>query len=110
MCARLTTHGWPKGLLKIQMPIRIHLYRNYTKCRERVKLPRRARKLQTACRKRATPALFPVSTANTVLFAAVLFFASASGKFEQRRVRVIAFAFAVAVFAFAVIRMLMLPQ
>src|SRR5205814_5026236 len=40
--------------------------------------------------------------ANTVLFAAVLFFASASGKFEQRRVRVVAFAFAVAVFAFAV--------
>src|SRR5206468_3521742 len=48
--------------------------------------------------------------ANTVLFAAVLFFASASGKFEQRRVRVVAFAFAVAVFAFAVIRTLMLPQ
>ena len=47
--------------------------------------------------------------ANTVLFAAVLFFASASGKFEQRRVRVIAFAFAVAVFAFAVIRTVMLP-
>jgi hypothetical protein len=40
----------------------------------------------------------------------VLFFASASGKFEQRRVRVVAFAFAVAVFAFAVIRTLMLPQ
>src|SRR5437773_8862581 len=48
--------------------------------------------------------------ANTVLFAAVLFFASASGKFEQRRVRVVAFAFAVAVFAFAVMRTLMLPQ
>jgi hypothetical protein len=48
--------------------------------------------------------------ANTVLFAAVLFFASASGKFEQRRVRVVAFAFAVAVFAFAVIRTLMLPM
>jgi hypothetical protein len=48
--------------------------------------------------------------ANTVLFAAVLFFASASGKFEQRRVRVVAFAFAAAVFAFAVVRMIMLPQ
>ena len=48
--------------------------------------------------------------ANTVLFAAVLFFASASGKFEQRRVRVLAFAFAVAVFAFAVIRTTMLPK
>jgi hypothetical protein len=47
--------------------------------------------------------------ANTVLVARVLFFASASGKFEQRRVRVIAFAFAVAVFAFAVVRTLMLP-
>ena len=48
--------------------------------------------------------------ANTVLFATVLFFASASGKFEQRRVRVVAFAFAVAVFAFAVIRTGMLPR
>jgi hypothetical protein len=48
--------------------------------------------------------------ANTVLFAAVLFFASASGKFEQRRVRVVAFAFAVAVFAFAVVRTAMLPR
>src|SRR5438876_7738210 len=47
--------------------------------------------------------------ANTVLFATVLFFASASGRFEQRRVRVVAFAFAVAVFAFAVIRTVMLP-
>lgn len=47
--------------------------------------------------------------ANTVLFAAVLFFASASGKFEQRRVRGVAFAFAVAVFTFAVVRMAMLP-
>jgi hypothetical protein len=47
--------------------------------------------------------------ANTVLFAAVLFFASASGKFEQRRVRVVAFAFAVAVFLFAVLRTAMLP-
>jgi hypothetical protein len=47
--------------------------------------------------------------ANTVLFATVLFFASASGKFEQRRVRVVAFAFAVGVFVFAVVRTLMLP-
>jgi hypothetical protein len=47
--------------------------------------------------------------ANTVLFATVLFFASASGKFEQRRVRVVAFAFAVAVFAFTVMRTAMLP-
>src|SRR6476661_4439419 len=48
--------------------------------------------------------------ANTVLFATVLFFASASGKFEQRRVRVVAFAFAVAVFLFAVVRIAMLPR
>jgi hypothetical protein len=48
--------------------------------------------------------------ANTVLFATVLFFASASGKFEQRRVRVLAFAFAVAVFVFAVVRTAMLPR
>lgn len=48
--------------------------------------------------------------ANTVLFATVLFFASASGKFEQRRVRVVAFAFAVAVFGFALVRTLMLPR
>jgi hypothetical protein len=48
--------------------------------------------------------------ANTVLFAAVLFFASASGKLEQRRVRVVAFAFVVPVFAFAVIRTAMLPR
>jgi hypothetical protein len=43
--------------------------------------------------------------ANTVLFATVLFFASASGKFEQRRVRVTAF-----MFAFAVARTAMLPR
>src|SRR5215472_11783124 len=48
--------------------------------------------------------------ANTVLFAAVLFFASASGKFEQQRVRTVAFLFAVAVFIFAVTRTAMLPM
>jgi hypothetical protein len=48
--------------------------------------------------------------ANTVLFATVLFFASASGKFEQRRVRVVAFIFAVAVFLFAVLRTAILPR
>lgn len=48
--------------------------------------------------------------ANTVLFATVLFFASAAGKFEQRRVRIVAFAFAVAVFLFAVARTVMLPR
>src|SRR5215831_9857791 len=48
--------------------------------------------------------------ANTVLFAAVLFFANAAGKFKQRRVRVLAFAFAVAVFVFALMRTAMLPM
>jgi hypothetical protein len=47
--------------------------------------------------------------ANTVLFATVLFFASASGKFEQRRVRMVSFAFATAVFLFAVVRTATLP-
>ena len=47
--------------------------------------------------------------ANTVLFATVLFFASASGKFEQRRIRLVAFVFAAAVFIFAVVRTAMLP-
>jgi hypothetical protein len=47
---------------------------------------------------------------NTVLFAMVLFFASASGKFEQWHVRVVAFGFAAAVFAFTVPRTAMLPQ
>jgi len=47
--------------------------------------------------------------ANTVLFATVLFFASASGKFEQRRVRMVSFAFATAVFLFAVVRTAILP-
>jgi hypothetical protein len=48
--------------------------------------------------------------ANTVLFATVLFFASAAAKFEQRRVRTVAFAFAIAVFAFAVARTIILPH
>ena len=47
--------------------------------------------------------------ANTVLFATVLFFASASGKFEQRRVRLVAFIFAAVVFVFTVVRTAVLP-
>src|SRR5512133_4228738 len=47
--------------------------------------------------------------ANTVLFAAVLFFANTAGRFEQRRVRVRAWTFALAVFAYAVVRIAMLP-
>ena len=48
--------------------------------------------------------------ANTVLFAAVLFFANAASKFEQRRVRAVSFLFALAVFAFAVARIVTLPR
>ena len=48
--------------------------------------------------------------ANTVLFAAVLFFANAAGKFEQRRVRVPSFFFALAVFVFALTRIIVLPR
>lgn len=47
--------------------------------------------------------------ANTVMFAAVLFFANAAGKFEQARVRIVSFFFAVAVFAFALLRIALLP-
>jgi hypothetical protein len=47
--------------------------------------------------------------ANTVLFATMLFFANAAGKFEQRRVRLIAFFFALAVFTFAIAQIVMLP-
>ena len=47
---------------------------------------------------------------NTVLFAAVLFFANAAAKFEQRRVRVASFIFATCVFLFAVGRIVMLPR
>jgi hypothetical protein len=48
--------------------------------------------------------------ANTVMFAAVLFFANAAGKFEQARVRLVSFVFAIGVFTFAVARIAMLPQ
>ena len=46
---------------------------------------------------------------NTVLLAAVLFFAGTSAKFDQRHVRQSSLFFAVAVFLFAAVRMLMLP-
>ena len=48
--------------------------------------------------------------ANTVLFATVLFFANASAKFEQHRVRSVTFVFALAMFAFALVRTLMFPR
>lgn len=48
--------------------------------------------------------------ANTVLFAAVLFFANAASKFEVRWVRGVSFLFAVGVFIFAVTRIALLPR
>jgi hypothetical protein len=48
--------------------------------------------------------------ANTVLFAAVLFFANAASKFEVRWVRGVSFLFAVAVFLFATARIATLPR
>jgi hypothetical protein len=48
--------------------------------------------------------------ANTVMFAAVLFFANAAGKFEQARVRIVSFVFAIGVFIFAVVRIAILPH
>jgi hypothetical protein len=47
--------------------------------------------------------------ANTVMFATVLFFANAAGKFEQPRVRIVSFFFAVGVFIFALLRIAILP-
>src|SRR4029434_8697899 len=65
MCARLTTHGWPKDLLKIQTPIRIHLCRNFTKCGEPARPPRPTLKLQVTFTQRAAPATLPGSTSRT---------------------------------------------
>ena len=47
--------------------------------------------------------------ANTVLFAAMLFFAAMTTKFEQRRVRLLTVILAVALFGFAAVRTLLLP-
>ena len=47
--------------------------------------------------------------ANTVLFAAVLFFAAMAAKFEQRRVRFVTIIVTVTLFGFAAIRTLLLP-
>lgn len=66
-----------------------------------------AKKVEEA---RAAGNLSGAYLANTVLFAAVLFFANAAGKFGQRRVRTVSFVFAVAVFLFAVARIAMLPR
>src|SRR4029077_3948696 len=66
MCARLTTHGWRRSLLKTRRPIRIRLCRNSTKGAERARPPRLTLRLQAACTKLATPAAFPVNTLRTL--------------------------------------------
>lgn len=48
--------------------------------------------------------------ANTVIFAAVLFFAAVTGKFEQRRVRFVTILIAIVFFAYAAVRTLLLPM
>ena len=66
MCAKLTTRGWRRSLLKIRRPIRTLSCRTSTKCGERARPPRPTPRLQTACRHRATPAVFPVNTSRTL--------------------------------------------
>lgn len=111
MCARLTTHGWPKGPFENPKadphPFVPNLYEVRGTREAAEATAKAASNLQTARNARSVSGQY---LAHTVLFATVLFFASASGKFEQRRVRVVAFAFAVAVFAFVVMRAAMLPQ
>ena len=109
MCAKRTMHGWRRSLLKIRTPIRTLSSRISTKCEERAKPEATAKAATSLQASRNASSVSGQYLANTVLFATVLFFASASGKFEQRRVRVVAFAFAVAVFLFAVVRITMLP-
>src|SRR4029077_6710677 len=103
--------GWHRSLLKIRKPIHTLSCQTSTKCGKRARPPRPTPRRLTVSWKRARLATFPGQyLANTVLFATVLFFASASGKFEQRRARVVAFAFAVAVFLFSVVQTAMLPR
>ena len=56
-------------------------------------------KTVAAAAKPARPAMFPANTSRTLFYLSQCFsFASASGKFEQRRVRVVAFGLAVSIF------------
>src|SRR5262249_9633010 len=104
------THGWHRSLSKIQKRIRVHLYQGSMKhqgAREAAEATAKAAESQQQAG--AAGSISGQYLANTVLFAAVLFFANAAGRFEQRRVRVVAFAFAVSVFLFALGRTAMLP-
>ncbi len=110
-CAWLMTHGWHRSLSKNpnadSHPFVPKLYEN-TRDREAAELNAKAAgSLQEMRRAGSVSCQY---LANTVLFATVLFFVSASGRFEHRRVRLVAFAFAVAVFLFAVVRTALLPR
>src|SRR5881394_2862038 len=108
-CTRLTTRGLRKSLLKIQMPTRILVPRLYEPRGTREAAELNSKAASTLKKARSAGNVSGQYLANTVLFATVLFFASASGKFEQQRVRSVAFVFAVAVFVFALVRTAMLP-
>ena len=99
--------GWRRSRLKIQTPIRTLLYRTLTNAFPEAAeaTAKAASSLQAS---RYASSVSGQYLSNTVSFATVLFFASASGKFEQRRVRVVAL-LCVAVFLFAVVRITMLP-
>ena len=66
-----------------------------------------AEKMQTARGAGGTSGQY---LANTVLFAAVLFFINAASKFERRSVRLPSFIFAILIFAIALVRTAILPR
>jgi hypothetical protein len=91
------------------MRIRIHLCQLYETPGTREAAEATAKAAERQQQAGAAGSISGQYLANTVLFAAVLFFANAAGRFEQRRVRIVAFGFAVAVFLFALVRTAMLP-
>ena len=110
-CGKLTMDGWRRSLSRIRTPTRTRFVPNLYEVRgtrEAADASTKAAAVLEESRNAGNVSGQYVS--NTVLFATVLFFASASGKFEQWRVRVVAFGFAAAVFAFAILRTAMLPQ
>src|SRR5437867_13324350 len=76
MYARLTMHGWRKDLLKIQMPIRIHLCQGSTNRGAREAADATAKAASTLKTARSAGNISGQYLANTVLFATVLFFAA----------------------------------
>ena len=94
-CEKHMTRGWLKSLSRIRTPIRIRSCRVFMRLEARKRQPKPRRLPPAKYRKPGRPEMFPAEyLGNTVLFATVLFFANASGKFEQRRVRIAAFIFA----------------